>query len=575
MLSNSLAAGALAASYVFVLTLYLNPAVPLAPARMAPLMTAIGLLYVLHLTAAFYVILVAWQLLARELFSPAWISVTVLAWLGAAASAMSAALFWANLQTFAMVLEPETARGLARVAPILGVAALLFLAVGSARRRAPHRRGLWAAILVCVAAASVAGPVMLRGPGQTLPLEARPLDPTLETPDWVRPSHLTLIAIDAGSLELVTTATAQGRLPNFGRILDAGAAMHLATLNPTSAEAVWTAVATGKLPQKNGVRSAGIYRPTGGGDPIRLLPDYCFASGLLRFGLLSEEPYTAATVRARTLWGILSTFGVSVGVINWPLTYPAPAVRGYVISDVYARLALTTSGIDDPSLLYPPELHTQAMPIIQSSALEADPVVPAGGRVLVDRHQVPGRSDRAYDKLAQMLAADRPTQVTLVRFESLDPIGHYFLRYAAPSQFGDVTDEERRQYGAVLESHYALIDEAIGRAIATLGPDDLLLVVSGYGMEPLGLGKRLLERVIGDPEISGSHESAPDGFLLAYGAAVDRGRGVRRASVVDVVPTVLYFLGLPVGRDMDGSIRSDLFQQAAQRPITYIPTYER
>ena len=67
------------------------------------------------------------------------------------------------------------------------------------------------------------------------------------------------------------------------------------------------------------------------------------------------------------------------------------------------------------------------------------------------------------------------------------PIGHYFLRYAQPSEFGDVTDEERRRLGSVLERHYALIDEAIGRAMAGLGPDDLLIVVSGYGMEPLGL----------------------------------------------------------------------------------------
>ena len=169
MLSNSLAAGTLAASYVFVLALYLNPAVPLAPARMAPLATAIGLLYVLHLTAAFYVILVAWQLLAREMFSPAWISVTVLAWLGAAASAVSAALFWANLQTFAMVLEPETARALARVAPIMAAAALLFLGVGFARRQAPHRRGLWAVILVSVGVASVAGPLMRGGQPDAAP----------------------------------------------------------------------------------------------------------------------------------------------------------------------------------------------------------------------------------------------------------------------------------------------------------------------------------------------------------------------------------------------------------------------
>ena len=131
--------------------------------------------------------------------------------------------------------------------------------------------------------------------------------------------------------------------------------------------------------------------------------------------------------------------------------------------------------------------------------------------------------------------------------------------------------------GAVLERHYGVIDEAIGRAMTALGPDDLLLVVSGYGMEPLGFGKRLIERVIGDPEISGTHEAAPDGFLLAYGASVARGRQQPRASVVDVGPTILYFLGLPLGRDMDGFARTDLFQPSftQERPVTFIPTYDR
>jgi len=37
------------------------------------------------------------------------------------------------------------------------------------------------------------------------------------------------------------------------------------------------------------------------------------------------------------------------------------------------------------------------------------------------------------------------------------------------------------------------------------------------------------------------------------------------------------YLGLPIGRDMDGNARPDLFQAAftADRPITFIPTYER
>jgi predicted AlkP superfamily phosphohydrolase/phosphomutase len=145
-----------------------------------------------------------------------------------------------------------------------------------------------------------------------------------------------------------------------------------------------------------------------------------------------------------------------------------------------------------------------------------------------------------------------------------------------PSRFGNVTEDERRRYGAVLETHYGIIDEAIGRAIDRLGPDDLLLVVSGYGMEPLSTSKRLIEQLIGDPEVSGTHENAPDGFLMVFGSSVEPGRHLTRASIVDIVPTVLYFLGLPVARDMDGFARTALFRSAFtdDRPITYIPSYE-
>jgi len=98
--------------------------------------------------------------------------------------------------------------------------------------------------------------------------------------------------------------------------------------------------------------------------------------------------------------------------------------------------------------------------------------------------------------------------------------------------------------------------------MSSLGPDDLLLVVSGYGMEPLALGKRLIERLLGDPELSGTHDHGPDGFLIAYGASVVRNRNLPRGSVVDLVPTMLYFMGLPIGRDMDGFARTDIFQPA-------------
>jgi predicted AlkP superfamily phosphohydrolase/phosphomutase len=579
MLSNSIAAAALATSYVIALVLHLNPNLPLHPVRLAPLIATVGLYYVVHLTVICYILLVLRQLLAREVFSPAWISVDVLTWLGAIAAAGGALLMWRNLVTFSLVLEPATATALIESTLVLAATAVLCVLLGIFRLKAPDARAIWAPLFAILLASSVAALLALRGRGVPPLLEARPIDAAFDRARPEASGRVTVIAIDGGSLDLITSATAEGRLPNFGRILDAGAVRRLATLHPTSAEAVWAAVATGKLPQKNGVRSSAIYQLAGGGGAVQLLPDYCFAHGLERFGFLVEQAHTSATFRTRTLWSILSTEGFTVGVVGWPLTQPAPVVRGYVVGDTYHRVALTASGIDDPSAIYPPELQAEALAALEGASGDT-PVVaaPTSGVAAIDaRHEAPARTDRAYDRIAQTMARARPPQVTLTRYQSLDPIGHYFLRYALPAEFGDVTDEDRQRFGSVLERHYDLIDEAIGRAMAGLGPEDLLIVVSGYGMEPLGFGKRVIERVIGDPGISGTHEAAPDGFLLAYGASVARGRQAARASVVDVAPTILYFLGLPLGRDMDGYARTDLFQRSFtdERPITFIPTYDR
>ena len=578
MLSNSVAAAALGTAYVIALILLLNPTLPLHPSRLAPLVATVGVFYVFHLTLIAYVLLVVRQLLAREPFSPAWISVDVLTWLCTMAAGAGAVLMWRNLVTFSLVLDAAMASSLLAGAAVLAATAVACLLLAFLRRRAPEARTIWAPLLVAIVLSSVAALLGLRGRGVPVVLEARPIDTAFDRTRTEPSGRVIVIAIDAASLDLITGATAEGRLPNFGRILDAGAVRHLATLHPTSAEAVWAAVATGKLPQKNGVRSSAIYQLARGGGDLQLLPDYCFAHGLERFGFLVEQAHTSATLRTRTLWSILSTEGFSVGVVGWPLTQPAPPVRGFVVGDTYHRAALTPSGIDDPSAIYPRELELAARTALEDAGSTASPVVTAAmGQGVDPRHEVPAKTDLAYERIADALSRVRPPQVLLMRYQSLDPIGHYFLRYALPSEFGDVTDEERRRLGSMLERHYTLIDDAIGRAMAGLGPDDLLVVVSGFGMEPLAFGTRLMERVIGDPEISGTHEAAPDGFLMAYGASVARGRQQARASVVDVTPTILYFLGLPLGRDMDGYARTDLFQRSFtdERPITFIPTYDR
>jgi predicted AlkP superfamily phosphohydrolase/phosphomutase len=144
-----------------------------------------------------------------------------------------------------------------------------------------------------------------------------------------------------------------------------------------------------------------------------------------------------------------------------------------------------------------------------------------------------------------------------------------------PRAFGDVSEEERRRHGRVLDQQYDDLDAEIGGYLRALGPDDVLMVISGFGMEPVTPVKRAIAWILRERDLTGTHERGPDGFLLAYGGPVARGR-FPLGSIVDVTPTVLYLLGLPVGRDMDGYARTDLFERrfTAERPITFIRTYD-
>ena len=579
MLSNALIAAAVASGYLTTLVLQLNPSIEIGPATLLPLALVFAIAYGANLTVLFYALIVARQILAVEVLSPGWLSVRLLSWLCTIASAAGSTLMWLNLRGFGDVLDPITRDRMVLGASLLTAATIIFLGIGLAHL---GRRGgrISAAFLSLNIVFSLVAPVLARGPGRQTPLPMRPVTPVSE-PAVSGDSHVRLLMLDGASLDMIFTDVAAGRLPNFGRIFDQGAVMHLATLRPTQAEPVWSAVATGRYPMANGIRSSVVYLALGG-PAINLLPDYCFTQALVTFGFLSEDPQSAIDLHARPIWNILSDRGVSVGIIGWPLTHPAPVVNGFAVSDAFHRLRDTELSQDATPALWPSGWLADALNAMQS-APDPDPVslVSAMGAPQpindydASRDQAPIVADRVHLQLLNAFEKTAP-RFLAVRLPGIDAVGHRFLRYADPSAFGDVSEAEREKFGSVLTQYYGFVDTIIGREIAKLGPNDLLLVVSGFGMVPLSPGKRVLEIIAGNPQISGTHEPAPDGFVLAFGSMVAPGRP-NRASVVDLAPTILYFLGLPVGRDMDGFARIDLFKPAftGDKPVTYIPTYGR
>jgi hypothetical protein len=581
MLSNSLIAGALASAYLTILVLHLNPSFPLSAEAIVPLALAMGLAYGVNLAALSYALIALRQLTAAEVISPGWLSVRLLSWLGTMAAGAAAAIMWLNLRSYGPVLDPQTVSRMSAGAITLSASAVVFFLIALAH---VGRRGgtVSAILLTAMIVISLAAPMAARGWGLETTLTARPTSPVVGLAPARTSARVIIFALDGAALDFVSPAVAEGRLPNFGRIFDGGAVLHLATLRPTQAAPVWAAAATGRVPIANGVRASALYRVRAGDPALELLPDYCFSQALVRFGFLLEEPHDSRSLQSRPLWSILSDVGVPVGIIGWPLTHPAPPVNGFLVSDHFHRLTDAEIDLEGASAVAPEALFGDVRHALNSPATP-DPVALVAAMADAPRGDAdaspdpaPIVADRMHLQILRALEGQIPAQLIAVRFPGLDAVGHYFLRYANPSAFGDVSDDERRLYGRVLGDYYSFIDTVIGRTLETLGADDLLLVVSAFGMEPLSPGKRVLERVIGNARLSGTHERAPDGFLLAYGTSVTPGRATR-SSVLDLTPTVLYYLDLPVGRDMEGFARTDLFRPAftASRPITFIPTYGR
>ena len=580
MWTNAVAGAVLMAAYVAVLVLQLNPQLPVVSMTALAWLGAVVAFYAPYLSVLLFFLMLGRDLLSVEPLRPAWLSVRLLAWFGAVGAGAAAALTWANLSAFSTILSDiarERMRAGAYATTVLAVALLAITVL----RYSVARRGSRpvATLLVTCLALSVAVPVWLRGPGE-IPVLPRPGGGTphagLRQPAAFAP-RVSIYALDGASLGFIRQRVAAGQFPNLGRLLDRAATIDLATLTPTEAEPIWAAAATGKSPQQNGIRSNVSYRADER-DVVAadVLPDYCFASALPDQGFVQRFAPTSASLAARPMWAILSDYGIVSGVAGWPLSYPARADRGFVLSDRFDEAASEPLRLRDASAGDPTTAVDIAREIFDRwQATSRAEVMPALALDLPDPVGLnQARWDRAYQESVLALAPQFAPRLTAVRFEGLATFGRAYLGDAQPELFGNRSRVDPQR--SVLDQHYALIDAEIGQAMRRLEPGDLLLVVSGFGMEPSALARRLIARVFGRPDFTGTQQAAPDGFLMAYGTNVSSG-SFGRGTILDLAPTVLYYMGVDVGKDMDGFARTDLFipTYVLEHPVKYVASHER
>jgi len=381
-----------------------------------------------------------------------------------------------------------------------------------------------------------------------------------------------VIAIDGFDPRVFAELAAAHRVPTLAAAFS-GAVARLAAgpdWSPDPAR-IWTTVATGQPASSHGVYGLETRRVPGIGGMMATVDRagpwaaLRHVTDLLRF--TQPAIVSGSERRAKTFWEVAAETGLRTAVVNWWVTWPATATEAIVLSD-RATLRLEHGGDLDaemaPASLYGellaqwPALKARAAKhaLGVSSAPTGASSAPTGASLMTDSRDGPiaqliRRSielDAVHLEL-QKTVTSNTTDLSVAYLPGLDIVQHTLLG-DRPSGVAASTLSER--LGAIT-NYYVILDALLG-SYAALEPqgDDVVIVVTQPGR-------------VGD---------VADGRLAARGRRTSSSQVVA-GSQLDVAPTLLYALGLPVASDLRGTPLTSLFSSefTSAYPVRSVRTY--
>ena len=108
----------------------------------------------------------------------------------------------------------------------------------------------------------------------------------------------------------------------------------------------------------------------------------------------------------------------------------------------------------------------------------------------------------------------------------------------------------------------------LGRILDFVDDDTAIMLISDHGFQPDHLRPRAIPREPAGP----AYEHSPYGIFVLKGPKVKKDGLVFGASLLDITPTLLTLLGLPVGEDMDGKVLTHAFE--TEPDVAYIDSWE-
>lgn len=366
-----------------------------------------------------------------------------------------------------------------------------------------------------------------------------------------------LIGWDAADWKIIDKLIEEGEMPTLERLINKGVMGNLATIDPPFSPMLWTSIATGKNADKHGV--LGFIET----DP---------ATGQIR-------PVSSLSRKVKAIWNILTQKGYKTSLAGWWPSHPAEHINGVVVSNQFQKASKETGDNwrMSPGTVHPKEKSKEFKEMrIHPSELTAAhilPFVPRGGEV--DQEE-----DKRIEGLAKVLAETSTVQATATKimeeeewdfmgvyFDGIDHFCHGFMDFHPP-KMPNVKQEVFEIYKDVVRGAYKFHDMMLERQLQLAGPDATVILVSDHGFHSDHLRPKIISKEPAGP--AQQHRSY--GIIVAAGPNIKEDERIYGATLLDITPTILTALGLPIAKDMDGKPLMQIFKHPPE--IKVIDSWE-
>jgi hypothetical protein len=353
--------------------------------------------------------------------------------------------------------------------------------------------------------------------------------------------RITIIGMQGMSFDFIIPLVNEAKLPNFAWLMERGSWGQLTNFSPNDPVILNSSFNTGKLPAQHLQLSPLKYKFRHIKQEISVIPRFILYRQIERLDILRSSVHTPRPI-LKDIWEIFEDNKIT-----------------FIKED---RLKCMHVGS--------PSETTESLfnRLYKDYRFE--------NNVILDHLRQALLSDIDCDEKFTQRKSEIQPQLSYLLLSGLNLVESYFYKFSFPDLFGDIDQEEISKFSTVIENYYKLYDQIVGKHLATMKEDELLVVYSPHGIEPLPIWKRMVHWLFGDKDIAAYHENGPEGVIFFFGKDIIRGRHIEEMRLIDIAPTLLNYLELPVGKDMDGIVNSTMFREGfkVENPVLYISSYE-